>query len=65
MRAGSAVQRSEWISAGKALWHPAGLWRRGAGEKSPGLNIINQLQEDFLPSSEMEIYFYLSCSPPN
>lgn len=59
-----AAQRSEWISAGKALWHPAGLWRRGAGEKSPGLNIINQLQEDFLSSSEVEVYFYLSCSPP-
>lgn len=42
-----AAQRSKRISAGKVLWHPAGLWRRGAGGKSPGLNIINQLQEDF------------------
>lgn len=62
-RAGSAAQRVDlcW----KSTRHPAGLWRRGAGGKNPGPNIINQLQEDFLPSSETEVYFYHSCSPHN
>lgn len=65
-RGEQAAQRADlcWKSAVPDSWHPAGLRSRGAGEKSPGLNIINQLQEESSLSSDIDVYFYITQLTP-